>query len=163
MNNETTKVIDHHESTREALIEKAKIIRMNTSQEVAGALGWANGITSKIEKFKDQQQTSGSVAISGQAKDEAEEKFEDEGKEYQGMFHTHIESLGHGHEPSAQDKETFKHHEVNEIAYLRKDGSIDIKTYNKEWEEIDQTIGGKTAKVISITTDNTIDCLQQAA
>jgi len=32
-------IIHQHESTREALIEKAKLIRQHTSQEVAGALG----------------------------------------------------------------------------------------------------------------------------
>ncbi len=153
----------NHESTREALIEKAKIIRNNTSQEVAGALGWTNWITSKIEKYKNQKQSAGSVAISWEDQLDVQDKFKDEGKEHQGMFHTHIEALGHAHEPSDQDKETFKHHEINEIAYLRTDGSIDIKTYNKEWEEIEQTIGGKTAKVITIAKDDTINCLQQAA
>jgi proteasome lid subunit RPN8/RPN11 len=157
------KIIDHHESTRNALIDKAKLIRQHTSQEVAGALGWTDWVTSKIEKFEDQKQTSGSVAISGEAQQEAKENLEEQGKEYQGMFHTHIESLGHGHEPSAQDKETFKQHEVNEIAFLREDGTIDIKAYNKNGEQIEQTINGKTAKVISIAADDTINTLQQAA
>jgi len=156
-------IIHQHESTREALIEKAKLIRQHTSQEVAGALGWTDGITSKIEKFKDQNQSAGSVAISGQAQQQAKESFAESGKEYQWMFHTHIESLGHAHSPSAQDKEIFKQHEVNEIAYLRTDGSIDIKTYNSQGEEIEQTIGWKPAKVISISKNDMIDCLDQAA
>lgn len=38
MSNETMKVIDQHESTTEALLQKARIIRMDTQREVAGAL-----------------------------------------------------------------------------------------------------------------------------
>lgn len=113
-------------------------------------------MTTDVIKYPNQVQTEGSVTITHQDKKDAEQSFQQDGISSVGMFHTHIEALHHAHGPSTQDLITFRHHEVNEIAYLRKDGSIDIKAYNYKGQQIKQRIGSEITDVLTISASNTI-------